>query len=296
MRRFPFFTVIIVAALIAGVFLFLERLTIPEKPEPRKDKRVTIPEKRKATESASGRHTIRKEPAPPLPTETKQYKQVAIIIDDIGFDLSVLRRLANIPAPIAFAVIPYTPHAAEAAEFLYKRKREILLHLPMEPLSYPKVSPGAGALMVNMDKSQIIKQLREDLTAVPHASGVNNHMGSRFMEDPSRLKIVMEELETRGLYFIDSRTSPHSLGKEAASQAGIRFAERNIFIDHKPGYEAAIQTLRKISSPDKRNGNPQLLIGHPHVDTIRAIEDIMPAWEKEGIRVVDVTICLDREK
>ena len=275
--------VIIAAALIAAAFLFLERVIIPEKPAPRDDGRRD--------------YTAPKEHAPPLPTEKRQYKQVAIIIDDIGFDLKALRRLAEIPAPIAFAVLPSTPHASEAAEFLRKGKREMLLHLPMEPLSYPKQSPGAGALMADMDEAQILRQLGDDLAAVPHASGVNNHMGSRFMEDPSRLKMVMGELKKRGLYFVDSRTSPNSRGREAASQIGIPFAARDIFIDNENGYEAAIQSLRNVvTRQNKNNGKPLLLIGHPHADTIRAIEAVLPLWEKEGIEIVEVSTCLINAK
>jgi hypothetical protein len=221
---------------------------------------------------------------------------VAIIIDDIGFDLPALRKLAEIPAPIAFAILPFTPHAAEAAEFLHKRNREILLHLPMEPLSYPKASPGAGALMTNMDEGAIIRQLRDDLAAVPHVSGANNHMGSRFTEDERLMKIVMGELRERGFYFVDSRTSPHSRAREAALQTGVRFAERNIFIDHNQGYGAAIASLREASGQSRPDAPPLLLIGHPHADTTRAIKDMLPLWEKEGIRVVDVKTCLTGKK
>ncbi len=280
MRRFPVKSVIIAAALVATAFLFLERVNIPEKSEPRDD--------------SPGHFTAPPEPAPslPLPAEQEKYRQVAIIIDDIGYDLQALRKLARLPAPLAFAVIPYTPHAAEAAEFLHKGKREVLLHLPMEPRSYPNQSPGAGALMTNMDEGQIVRQIRADLEAVPHVSGVNNHMGSRFMEDAPRLKVLMRELKKRNLYFVDSRTTPRSLGREAASEAGVRFAERNSFIDHEHGYKAAIRTLRKVSMQIKETEKPLLLIGHPHAETIRAIEDILPVWQKEGVRIVDIRTCL----
>ena len=283
MRRFPVLIVIIAAALLAAAFLFLERYKIPEKPEPRDEgrKERAAPQKRIS----------------PVPAEKKPHRQIAILIDDIGFDLRVLRRLAEIPAPLAFAVLPHTPHAAEAAEFLHNGKREILLHLPMEPLSYPKHAPGAGALMADMDETQILERLSENFAAVPHVAGVNNHMGSRFMEDAPRLKMAMKELKKRGLYFVDSRTSPHSQGREAAAAAGIRFAARDIFIDHENGYEAALENLRKAASRRmKEDGKPLLLIGHPHTDTIRALEDVLPLWKKEGIQVVELSRCLNNLK
>ena len=280
MRRFPVLTVVLAAALIAAAFLFFERFKGPEKPEPR--------------DKGRQEYTAPRKSIAPVPTETKPYRQIAIIIDDIGFDMQALRRLAEIPAPLAFAVLPHTPYAVEAAEFLHKGNRDILLHLPMEPLSYPNHSPGAGALMADMDEMQIIRRLSEDFTAVPHVSGVNSHMGSRFMEDALRLKIVMEELKKRGLYFVDSRTSPHSQGREAAVEVGIRFAARDIFIDHENGYESALKTLRQAAAREiKDDGKPLLLIGHPHADTIRALEAVLPLWKKEGIRIVEISRCLN---
>ena len=104
----------------------------------------------------------------------------------------------RIEAPIAFAILPYTPHAREAARLLHAAGKEILLHLPMEPRSYPAENPGAGALFVDMDEGEIRRQIEADLAAVPYVSGVNNHMGSRFMEDEAGLAVVMEELRKKG--------------------------------------------------------------------------------------------------
>jgi polysaccharide deacetylase 2 family uncharacterized protein YibQ len=281
MKRFPFLSVIFAAALIAAVFIIIER--VEKKPEPQHERisRYTP----QAVKEGNGKITKQR---PVQATPQKQSKHVAIIIDDIGFDLHALRLLAEIPAPLAFSVLPYTPHSAEAIEYLHQRKREILLHLPMEPLSYPKEAPGPGALMVNMDEQQIRRQLNDDLAVVPYVSGVNNHMGSRFMEDFKRLSVLMEELEKRNLYFVDSRTTAHSKGLEAAVRTGIHFAARDLFIDHEHGYEAAFQNLLTVSKQDKGYSRPLLLIGHPHPDTIRAIKTIIPLWKHEGIRIVDV--------
>jgi polysaccharide deacetylase 2 family uncharacterized protein YibQ len=299
MRRFPFFTVIIAAAVIAAVFLFLERATISEKPTPPEPQVAAIPGKsalvgKSRRESTPADATNQK--AATSPAEKEHFRQVAIIIDDIGFDMQPLRKLAKIPFPIAFAVIPYAPHASEAAEFLFRSKKETLLHLPMEPLSYPRVSPGAGALLTTMNREEIIRQIREGLSVLPHVSGVNNHMGSKFTEDGPRMKIVMEELKKQGLYFVDSKTSPRSRGGEMAAQTGIRFAERNFFIDHNSGYKAAVASLNKASRQSRPEGPPMLLIGHPHADTIRAIEDILPQWEHEGVRIVSVKQCLSAQE
>ena len=278
---------IIAAALISAVVLFLERM------ERRPDDSAT---RRGPGRETPGKAATGKTPGPglgPAPPETAYPgRPVAVIIDDIGFDLRIVEELAGIPAPIAFAVLPHAPHAVEAARLLHAAGKEILLHLPMEPHSYPGESPGAGALMADMDAGEIRRQIREDLAAVPFVSGVNNHMGSRFMEDKARLAIVMEELRAKGLFFVDSRTTADSRGRESAGRAGVRFAARDVFIDHAPGYAAALENLTGAFRQGQRNGAPVLMIGHPHMETVRAIRDALPFWQKEGVKVIPVSACL----
>lgn len=296
MKRFPLWFVIIAAAAIATAVLFLERTErgtppgkvsppVATKPPPRQE----APGQR-APERGAAPEIVK----PPAPTYGRQGRPVAVIIDDIGFDLRIVEELARIPAPIAFAVLPNAPYAAEAARFLHAAGKEILLHLPMEPRSHPVESPGAGALMVDMDERQIRGRVQQNLALVPHISGVNNHMGSRFMEDEARLATVMEELAKRGLYFIDSRTTPDSRGKEAAARAGVPFAARDLFIDHVPGYAAALESLIGASRRRGETGKPLLMIGHPHPETVRALRDALPHWQAEGVRLVAVPTFLKR--
>lgn len=272
---------IFAAAIVAAAVLFLERMERPDLSLTRQSARREAPEKALLPPKPA-----REVAEPAAPMTGQQGRPVALIIDDIGFDMRIVEELAGIPAPIAFAILPYTPHAAEAARFLHTAGKEILLHLPMEPRSYPEELPGPGALMIGMDAKQIRRQLQEDLAAVPYLSGVNNHMGSRFMEDEARLTIVMEELEKRGLYFVDSRTTPDSRAREAANRTGVRFAARGLFIDHLPGYEAALENLTSPSRRGGKPGKPVLMIGHPRPETLRALRDALPRWQTEGVRLV----------
>jgi uncharacterized protein len=287
--RFPFLGVLIAAALIAALVLFLERTNRLG------DRGAAVQQSRKPEPRARTSERERPAPAPKLaprtqPAETPE-RPVAIIIDDIGQDLRVVDELAGIGAPLAFAVLPFAPHTAEAARRLHAAGKEILLHLPMEPLSYPANNPGGGALFTTMTDRQIREQVAEDLTAVPHAMGVNNHMGSRFMEDEARLTIVMEALSKRGLFFVDSRTTPASRGREAAARAGVPFTSRSVFIDHTKGYAAALSNLTRPPQ-DRRKGQPLLMIGHPHRETVRALKEVLTGRREEGLRVIPLAAYL----
>jgi hypothetical protein len=270
--------VLTAAVLLAAAVLVLERIP-PANRAPAVDDRVGTGMRDRA------------DPAPFREIPGKAGK-ITVIIDDIGYDRRILRELAEIPAPIAFAILPFTPHAVEAAELLHAAGKEVLLHLPMEPHSYPATDPGKGALLTGMAAETVRSQLLAALKGVPHAAGINNHMGSRFMEDEIAVATVMEELAKKGLFFVDSLTTPASRGKEAAAKAGVRFAARSAFIDHPPNDGAVLDRLIRLPRRGRTGLAPLLLIGHPRSETLRALTAALPVWRKQGIEVISLAVFL----
>ena len=242
------------------------------------------PEQGAEQEKATGE--VSPAPVPELPHRRQgsqeSRKTITIIIDDIGFALAPVEKLLRIDAPLAFAILPYSPHADEAAEMIHGQKREILLHLPMEPRDR-KHNSGPGALLCSMTASDIKKQVDEDLAVVPHAAGVNNHMGSAFMEDEEKLSVVLKELQKKGLFFIDSRTTAASRGKESARKTGIRFAGRGLFLDSdRQAQELIVKSL--LEHREKQSS--LVIIGHPYPDTVAALQEAIPLLQSRGIRIV----------
>jgi uncharacterized protein len=215
-------------------------------------------------------------------------KQVAIIIDDIGQDMKPVRELLRIDADITFAILPLLAHSREASEVLYKANREILLHLPMEPLSYPKEKPGSGALFTEMNQDEIIFQMGKDLASVPHISGVNNHMGSKFMADEEKLLYVFKQLKKHDLFFIDSRTTPSSKTMSAAGKTHLMVASRKVFLDHDRDYSKIYQILMDVAATPAGN-MPLIVIGHPYPETIRALRDAQKVFQEKGISIIPVS-------
>ena len=208
---------------------------------------------------------------------------IAIIIDDIGFSLAPLDKLLRIDAPLAFAVLPYSPHADDAAAMIHAQGHEILLHLPLEPRN-EKHKPGPGALFRDMTEQDILKQLDDDLAAVPYAEGVNNHMGSAFMEDEEKLLIVLSALQTKGIFFIDSRTAAASRAEVVARETGIRFAARRIFIDNDQDQGLTFNNLLDLVEKSKHSS--LVLIGHPYPSTVAALQKAIPLLQSRGVRIV----------
>lgn len=221
-------------------------------------------------------------------------RQAAIIIDDIGGDMKPVRELLRIDADITFAILPRLAHSREAAEVLHQANRETLLHLPMEPLTYPKDRPGEGALFTEMNEEEISAQINKNLLSVPYVSGVNNHMGSKFMSDEDKLLLVFRELKKKNLFFIDSRTTPSSKSREAARRSDLTIASRRVFLDNERDYDKIYAILMEVANAPS-GGAPLIVIGHPYPETIRAIRDANKIFQQKGLAIIPVSKLLKKK-
>src|SRR5260221_4669428 len=119
---------------------------------------------------------------PPAPPPAR-HGEIVLILDDVGFDRQPLSEAMRIDPNVNFSILPNARNATAFANALYARGFEVLCHLPMEPEGFPRVSPGPNAVLTTMFGEEITETMRADLAAVPHARGVNNHMGSPAMAD-----------------------------------------------------------------------------------------------------------------
>jgi len=217
--------------------------------------------------------------------------RVAIVIDDLGMDRKVAMNLLDLEMPLSFSVFPFAPYSQEFAKEATKRGRDVLLHLPMEPNGYPGQDPGEGRLLTTMRKEELLSQLEENLSAVPSVKGVNNHMGSKFTENPEMMRTVLEHIQKRGLFFLDSRTTPRTVGFEIAREIGVKTGQRNVFLDNERDIskiKAKISELRNLSL---RNGEA-IGIGHPYPETVQAIRETVPSFVENGVELVPVSSLL----
>ncbi len=211
--------------------------------------------------------------------------KVAIVIDDFGKSMEVARKFLTIPLPLTFSVLPFEAHSKEVAELAHSHRREVLLHAPMEPKGYPKVNPGQGALLLSMSDDAVRKAFRTALDFSPHVSGVNNHMGSSFTEKSERMKIVLSEIHNRGLYFLDSYTSPNSTGFMVAQRLNMPHMRRDVFLDHTVSEKFVLSQIKTLIRQAKIHG-VAVAIGHPHEVTYKALMKEAETFKREGVAVV----------
>lgn len=211
--------------------------------------------------------------------------RAAIVIDDFGQDVEMAKRFLKIPLQITFSVLPFLPHSTEIAEIAHTGRRQVILHLPMEPQGYPSINPGPGALLISMSNDRIRKAVRTALDTSPHYAGMNNHMGSRFTEHASFMRQVLSELRQRRLYYLDSCTSPQSTGYPLARELQVLTARRDIFLDHNPSEASVRMQVNQFIRKARANGSA-IAIGHPHEATLRVLELEASRFRQEGIAIV----------
>ncbi len=214
-------------------------------------------------------------PAPdraPAPAMLKPRHGVALILDDVGYDLEALRRILALGVPVAIAVLPDSPHPGQAAEMAHQAGQMVMLHLPMEPdTAKYRDHMSKAFLRVDMDNEQMRRTFMQNLSQVPYVEGVNNHMGSHLTRLPAAMHGLMQVLRDEGLFFVDSKTTAHSVAAEAAAAAGLPWAARQIFLDHRQD-EAYMQHAWDKALACQAQGASCVLIGHPHPETVAFLE------------------------
>jgi polysaccharide deacetylase 2 family uncharacterized protein YibQ len=228
------------------------------------------------------------QPPPPVPPRPR----IAIVVDDLGSDTRVAEEILRLDAPLTLSIFPLQPSSRRIAHKAHAEGREIILHLPMEPRGYPLKDPGKGALFVFMEEKELLRQLRKDLDAVPFITGINNHMGSRFMEHGEKVRLVLSELKQRDLFFLDSRTTSKSQGYQIAQELALRTDTRDLFLDNESdvGYTTLqLEQLIRIA----RDHGTAIGICHPYPSTIAALKEMIPKIQAEGIQIVPLSQALD---
>jgi polysaccharide deacetylase 2 family uncharacterized protein YibQ len=196
--------------------------------------------------------------------------ELAIVIDDVGYDLERAERLLELSPELTLGILPYAPHARTIAERAHVRGREIILHQPMEPVDFRRLEPGT--LKASMNAEAFDEQLARSLDRLPGIRGVNNHTGSLLTAQRLPMEWLMANIAGRGLYFLDSRTTPHTVAEAIARDWSVPVIRRDVFLDHQRTEAFIAAAFERALAIARRNGHA-VVIAHPYPITVRFLED-----------------------
>lgn len=211
--------------------------------------------------------------------------QIGLIIDDIG-NADQDAKAFTLPVSVAFAILPNKALSKTYSDRAAAQQREVILHMPMESLAGN--NQEESVLLSNMPPKQIIQTLSDALSTVPHAVGLNNHMGSRLTQLTLPMTVTMEFLSERGLFFVDSRTTRYSKAQVIAKKKGVLSAKRNVFLDHTPSLEQIDKQFKRLLRLSKKHGSA-IGIAHPYPQTLEYLNQHLVSLQNHGVTLVKMS-------
>ncbi len=272
----PLIWVLIAIVCIQGYILLNKKQTLPPVTKPP----IVKPEKKPLVK--------------PVPTKQGQGK-IAIVLDDWGFNRSHCKYLESFGVPVAPAVLPGLQYSKDVIACAIAAGQEPILHLPLEPHNNKDPYPRGYILTTWMSQKEVLKLLKKVLDEHPGVIGVNNHMGSKATEDKPMMTTIITELKKRGLFFLDSVTSVHSICAEVAQETGIRFTRRDVFLDNR-NERAAIERAFEDGVKIARSKGFVLMIGHDRALTLQIVQEEIRKYKEQGYEFLSLKDYIKAQK
>ena len=221
------------------------------------------------------------------PGPSRRRPRIAVVIDDLGLDRTAFDRVNELPGPLTLAFLPYGEDA-QAMLDAARPVHEALLHLPTEP-TVRREDAGPDMLRPG-PPAAILGALHANLAKLSGYEGVNNHTGSLFTSDPAAMAVLLDALDARGLYFLDSVTTGRPVAARLAAGEGWRVAQRDVFLDDDyAAGEALVRARLAEAERIARERGQAIVIGHPYKATARALGPWLVTAQARGFDLVTVS-------
>lgn len=222
-----------------------------------------------------------------LPVDENNKAKIVIIIDDMGISPMHTAEIIGLKAPLTTSFLTYGNAKKETAQKAHENGFEIMLHVPMMPHIEASLAPIT--LSSDMSDEEIKEKFNEMLERYDGVElfGINNHMGSKFTEDEHAMGLIMEILKERGMYFVDSKTTPKSVGRKVAEEYGVPYIARDVFLDNENTYEYVMNQLLTTEQIASKKGFV-VAIGHPRTNTYKALKTWLQHYDKDKYELIHV--------
>lgn len=227
---------------------------------------------------------------------TDRRPRIALVINWLGLsDAATEAAIQELPGTVTLAFAPYAENLTHWVQLARAAGHEVLLNLPMEPLNYPANDPGPQALLTSLSPARNLDRLEWTLARVTGYVGVTNYMGSRFTTSATALKPVLTALKSRGLLFLDSRSSSNSLVPQVAQELALPWVANNRFLDNQASRAAIDRELAALETLARRHGYA-VGIGFPYPVTLERLSAWIGTLDKKGFVLVPVSAIPQTKK
>ncbi len=216
--------------------------------------------------------------------------RIALLLVGIGqSDAESRAAIEGLPPGITLGVSPYTPDAGPLMADARAHGHEVLVTLPMESQGYPLNDSGPHALLTGADPADNARNLEWVLSRVPGAAGVTGASdglrGERYANSSVLFGPVLQQLASRGLFYVDPRVGAGVTGAAVAVSSVV----------DEPPQRAAIDAKLAALEQAARDGKTALgLAGPLRPVTVDRITGWARGLDGRGVALVPVTALLPR--
>lgn len=211
---------------------------------------------------------------------------INLIIDDLGYAKSTDKKFIDLDYDnISYSFLPDAYFTPFLVKYASEKGKNILIHMPLE--SSRKINEEKSTLKIGMSKTEIHTRLDYALQKIPNSVGLNGHQGSLFTTDATSMKFLIEWLDKKGLYFVDSRTSKHTLAAKVAQEYGVPNISRQVFLDHEINEVSIRKEWQRLLRIAKKHGNG-VAIAHPHKLTLKVLREELPKLKAQKITIASL--------
>ncbi len=222
--------------------------------------------------------------------------RIAIVMSEMGMSESATKTaIQKLPGSITLSFNPYARELQGWIEQARAAGHEVLLQLPMEPFGYPNNDPGPHSLLISLTDKENLNRLEWMLGRFTGYSGVTNQMGSRFTSSILDVEPILKVLKSRGLIFLDGRTSAKSVAGKVAAQLGMPVAINNRFLDNKAdraNIDARLADLERIA----RYTGTAIGVAYPYPVTMERLAVWAQTLNRKGFVLAPVSATVNRQE
>jgi polysaccharide deacetylase 2 family uncharacterized protein YibQ len=231
-----------------------------------------------------------------VPADKKDWPRIGLIIGGLGVSASGTDdALAELPAPVSFALAPYGANLSILAQKARALKHELLLQVPMEPFNFPDNDPGPQTLLTALSAERNVDRLHWLMSRFEDYVGLISFMGSKFTASEQSLTPILRETNQRGLIYVDDGASSRSIASQLAGSQNVPFAKVDIVVDTVPTPTEIDHALSRLELMARERGHV-IAFATAQPTTIKRIASWAKTIESRGFVLVPITMLTVKAK
>ncbi|MBN1577287.1 MAG: divergent polysaccharide deacetylase family protein [Chitinispirillaceae bacterium] len=213
--------------------------------------------------------------------------KMAIVVSDFGFAANATTvDFLSFPEPLTVSVVSTKKMSTWTAQIANEYRKEIVILLPMEPLTAPYRQYSSEALLIHYPPDKIRMMLTSATESIPYFAGLSNLCGTLVLDDSNVMKIILMELKKKHGYFLIDPVSPKSVAASVARTLGVPYRTIEISLDSTASCDTVVtDTLHHAAMIAHKTGSV-VVQGRATTQFIGALRSQLPFLQRNGIRLV----------